>query len=62
MTRRTAALVDTLLRQLASFDAERQRWEAERSILLTRIQDPSAAVAMTMATLPPPGEHDMDIR
>lgn len=41
--------------------AERRDWTEERSILLTRIQDPGAAVAMTMATLPPPVDLDVDL-
>jgi hypothetical protein len=66
MTRRTADLVDRLLTEIAEARAEhaqeRREWAQERTVLLNRIQDPPAAVAMTMATLPPPGELDMDIR
>lgn len=46
----------------AEFIAERLRWETERAILISRIQDPPAGVAMAMAVLEPrePGDLDVD--
>lgn len=46
---------------VAYANEERRDWTAERSILLNRIQDPGAGVAMSMATLPPPADLDVDL-
>lgn len=51
----------TVDRLLDRFEVERGEWRDERQLLLTRIQDPTAGVASSLAYLPAPGDMDMDV-
>lgn len=52
---------EQVCRIIDDFAEERREWTAERTVLLNRIQDPGAGVAMSMATLPPTVDLDVDL-